>query len=76
MKAVIEGVFKSKEPEQMALDLGGIENVQQLHIEWDINAQREKTSRSRFAQHAINPTEVAKEIEAHRRSIRRSHCRS
>lgn len=64
MKAVIEGVFKSKEPEQMTLDLGGIETVQQLHIEWDINAQREKTSRSRFAQHAINPTEVAKEIEA------------
>jgi superfamily II DNA or RNA helicase len=64
MKVVIEGVFKSKEPEQMTLDLGGIENVQQLHIEWDINAQREKASRSRFAQHAINPSEVAKEIEA------------
>jgi superfamily II DNA or RNA helicase len=64
MKAVIEGVFKSKEPEQMALDLGGIENIQQLHIEWDINAQREKTSRSRYAQHAINPTEVTREIEA------------
>jgi ERCC4-related helicase len=64
MKAVIEGVFKSKEPEQMTLDLAGIENVQQLHIEWDRNADREKVSRSRFAQHAINPTEVAKEIEA------------
>ena len=64
MKAVIRGLFESKEPSQMTLDLGGIENVQQLHIEWDINAQREKTSRSRFAQHAINPTEVATEIEA------------
>jgi superfamily II DNA or RNA helicase len=64
MKAVIRGLFESKEPAQMTLDLGGIENIQQLHIEWDINAQREKTSRSRFAQHAINPTEVAKEIEA------------
>jgi hypothetical protein len=64
MKAVIRGLFESKEPSQMTLDLGGIETVQQLHIEWDINAQREKTSRSRFAQHAINPTEVAKEIEA------------
>jgi hypothetical protein len=60
MKAVIRGVFESKEPQQMTLDLG----VPNLHAEWDINAQREKISRSRFAQHAINPTEVAKEVEA------------
>ena len=60
MKAVIRGVFESKEPQQMTLDLG----VPKLHAEWDINAQREKVSRSRFAQHAINPTEVAKEVEA------------
>ena len=60
MKAVIRGVFESKEPLQMTLDLG----VPKLHAEWDIAAQREKISRSRFAQHAINPTEVAKEVEA------------
>lgn len=60
MKAVIRGLFESKEPQQMSLDLG----VPKLHAEWDINAQREKVSRSRFAQHAINPTEVAKEVEA------------
>lgn len=60
MKAVIRGVFESKEPQQMTLDLG----VPKLHAEWDITAQREKVSRSRFAQHAINPTEVSKEVEA------------
>jgi superfamily II DNA or RNA helicase len=64
MKAVIRGVFESKEPQQMTLDLGGIDTVQKLHAEWDITAQREKISRSRFAQHGINPKEVAKEVEA------------
>lgn len=64
MKAVIRGIFESKEPQQMRLDLGGIDTVQKLHAEWDIAAQREKISRSRFAQHGINPTEVAKEVEA------------
>jgi hypothetical protein len=64
MKAVIRGVFESKEPQQMTLGLGAIDTVQNLHAEWDITAQREKVSRSRFAQHAINPTEVAKEVEA------------
>lgn len=64
MKAVIRGIFESKEPQQMTLDLGGIDTVQKLHAEWDITAQREKISRSRFAQHGINPTEVAKEVEA------------
>ena len=64
MKAVIRGVFESKEPQQMTLGLGLIDSVQNLHAEWDITAQREKVSRSRFAQHAINPTEVAREVEA------------
>jgi len=63
MKAVIRGVFESKKPEQMSLDLG-IDTVHALHAEWDIAAQREKVSRSRFAQHGINPMEVAKEVEA------------
>jgi hypothetical protein len=64
MKAVIRGVFESKKPEQMTLDLGAFNTVQKLHAGWDIAAEREKVSRSRFAQHGINPTEVAKEVEA------------
>lgn len=63
MKAVIRGLFEGKDPEQMTLGLGGID-IQRLHAEWDITAQREKISRSRFAQHGINPAEVAKEVEA------------
>jgi len=64
MKAVIKGVFESKEPQQMSLGLAGFDNVQSFHAEWDLAAQREKLSRSRFAQHGINPMEVAKEVEA------------
>ena len=47
MKAVIRGMFESKKPEQMTLDLGAVENVQTFHSEWDIAAQREKVSRTR-----------------------------
>jgi superfamily II DNA or RNA helicase len=64
MKAVIRGLFEGKEPQQMSLGLTGFDNVQSFHAEWDIAAQREKVSRSRFAQHGINPMEVAKEVEA------------
>jgi superfamily II DNA or RNA helicase len=64
MKAVIRGVFEGKQPQQMALDLGTVDTVQKLHADWDIAADREKVSRSRFAQHGINPMEVAKEVEA------------
>src|SRR5262249_33516197 len=69
MKAVIRGVFESKEPQQMTLDLGGISTVQGLHTEWDISAQREKVSRSRFAQHGIDPSEVAKEVKAKEKAL-------
>jgi len=64
MKAVIRGVFESKQPQQMTLDLGTVDTVQKLHAQWDITADREKVSRSRFAQHGINPMEVTKEVEA------------
>lgn len=64
MKAVIRGIFENKEAHQMTFEFGEIDSVQKLHSEWDIAAQREKISRSRFAQHGINPTEVTKEVEA------------
>lgn len=38
--------------------------VQELHRKWDLDARREQQSRTRFAQHALKPEEVARELEA------------
>ena len=64
MEAVIRGIFENKEAHQLTFEFGEIDSVQKLHSEWDIAAKREKISRSRFAQHGVNPTEVTKEVEA------------
>jgi hypothetical protein len=37
-------------------------DVDQLHRDWDRAAERERESRTRFAQHAIKPEEVAQEL--------------
>jgi hypothetical protein len=41
-------------------DSGG--SVEELHTRWDRAAEREKESRTRFAQHTIRPEEVAQEL--------------
>jgi superfamily II DNA or RNA helicase len=43
-----------------------------LHAEWDNARDRERASRSRFAQHALKPDEVATELDAVRDAIGRS----
>jgi superfamily II DNA or RNA helicase/uncharacterized membrane protein len=43
--------------------------TEQLHVEWDAAKEREKRSRSLFAQHTIDPTEVAAELEAMQAAI-------
>ncbi len=48
---------------QMALDLAD-PRVSRLHSEWDAAAEHESRNRTYFAQHGINPDEVAAEIEA------------
>jgi len=35
-----------------------------MHRQWDRDAEREKTNRTRFAQRAIKPAEVSRELEA------------
>jgi superfamily II DNA or RNA helicase len=47
-------------------------NKTELHAEWDNAREREKVSRSRFAQHALDASEVAAELEKVRRAIGRS----
>jgi len=38
--------------------------LRQLHEKWDLDARREQQSRTRFAQHALKPEEVARELES------------
>lgn len=48
---------------QLALQLGD-DPVEALHRRWSLDADRERTSRTRFAQHALRPEEVRRELEA------------
>jgi superfamily II DNA or RNA helicase len=43
--------------------------TEQLHLEWDAAEERERRSRSLFAQNTIDPTEVAAELAAMRAAI-------
>lgn len=71
MEAVLHSLFfraqHKKEGRQMPLwpedDPAG-QAVGQLHAHWDRSAEREKASRTRFAQHAIQPEEVQRELRA------------
>jgi superfamily II DNA or RNA helicase len=38
--------------------------VQELHRQWDIDVERERENRTRFAQRALKPQEVQRELEA------------
>jgi len=62
MKAVFEG-WRGQDEQQLRLDLPEMNTVSALHQNWERNADREKSRRTRFAQHAIDPEEVAREIE-------------
>lgn len=50
---------------QLALDLGQADRkVKKLHRRWDLDADRERINRTRFAQRAIKPAQVRRELEA------------
>ncbi|WP_433362337.1 helicase-related protein [Streptosporangium sp. CA-115845] len=55
-------------------ELGAIDaRAAELETEWNSAAERERTSRSRFAQRAIHPEEVAREVAAIRDTLGRSN---
>jgi superfamily II DNA or RNA helicase len=66
MQAVAQALFERRATRttQLQLDLEGAPTVQALHEQWNRAAAFEKENRSRFAQHAIKPEEVARELEA------------
>ena len=64
IQSVINSLFmKEDQKVQLSLDFGPEFRLQEFHSDWDRNAEREKESRSRFAQHSIKPEEVSKELE-------------
>ena len=75
VKAVFEGLLlRSRGKEDASGVLPGFEEYfkpqkQRLHEEWDAVADREKRSRTMFAQESIKFSEVASELEAAERAI-------
>ncbi|RMG36533.1 MAG: DEAD/DEAH box helicase [Planctomycetota bacterium] len=67
-KTVMEAVFNAlflragETPGRSLFDT--IEEVQLFHAQWDAEADRERISRSRFAQRALKPEQVRQELEA------------
>jgi superfamily II DNA or RNA helicase len=59
---------------QLTFDFGEPEKrqVETLHTEWESARDREKASRSRFAQHTLSPEAVAAELQSVRAAIGRS----
>ena len=63
MDSILKALFlRSGEGRQMSL-FDGSDDIVAVHKKWERDAEREKRSRTRFAQHAIKPDEVATEID-------------
>lgn len=61
--ALAEGLLlKGHDAEALTLDLGLDVRAQQLEREWESAAEKEKTSRTRYAQHSIKPEDIAAEV--------------
>jgi len=68
MEAVLKALFlraQSVGGRQLSLDIDlADEQIQALHQRWERDAARERVNRTRFAQRAIRPEEVKRELEA------------
>lgn len=66
VQAIVKAVFENwrGDPEQLPLGFAGVESVKVLHLAMEREAKREEETRTRFAQHAIRPDEVQRELEA------------
>ncbi|MCP4422640.1 MAG: SWF/SNF helicase family protein, partial [Chloroflexi bacterium] len=71
VKALMEGMMlrgSKVDAQQMAFDFVNTQS-QDLHIQWDNSANKEKKSRTLFAQQTLNVGEVAREWQAVREAI-------
>jgi len=66
LQAVLNALFLRAQsaPLPQQLELFEIEQVAHLHKRWDADAERERISRTRFAQRALKPEEVRRELDA------------
>jgi superfamily II DNA or RNA helicase len=70
MQAVFEGLILRRGDAQEALfDLPGFDSEEELFDTWQSTAEREKRSRSRFAQHALSPAAVDDELKEVRAAL-------
>jgi len=62
MEAVLKALFaRAEDPEQLLLF--DVAEVSDVHARWDRTAERERESRTRFAQRTIKPEEVERELK-------------
>ena len=67
VEALVEGLIRRRETaDQLALDLGQDPQRARLHDEWESAAERERASRTKYAQEAIHPEEALREAQAAR----------
>jgi superfamily II DNA or RNA helicase len=70
LDALAEGLLlRGRSHEELTLDLGLDEKAQQLELAWDSAAEKEKQSRTRYAQSTIRPEEVTAEVEEVRAAL-------
>jgi len=70
VQALLEGLIRRREDaSQLAFDLGQSQQRNQLHGEWDSAAEREKASRTKYAQEGIHPEEAMAEAQAARAAL-------
>jgi superfamily II DNA or RNA helicase len=65
-EAVLNALFlrgRRDDNRQLAFDFG-LPAVEELHQRWDRDKERERSNRTRFAQHALKPQEVRNELES------------
>ena len=68
--ALAEGLLlRGQDAEALTLDLGLDVQAQQLELAWESAAEKEKTSRTRYAQHTIKPEEVSAEVDEIRATL-------
>ncbi len=67
MEAVLNALFlrgySRQDPQQLVFDFMP-ESVDVLHHRWERDAEQEKVTRTRFAQRALKPAEVRRELDA------------
>jgi SNF2 family DNA or RNA helicase len=70
LDAIVEELLVAPdEPEQLMIEGLAPQRREELHAEWDSAAAKEKESRTKFAQRAMQPAEVAAELAEVRASL-------